>query len=213
MICGGFEACFSNKTSVILLQPWIAKAVGTNNKQKKNKHFYIKIFGMCDLKASWIWHELRAVPPPPRHIFPLPTYSDGQSAFPNDWHGVSLHPVSFIHIAERLRRQRSVSPNMKWVRADWRLQGVRECVKVQWNETSFVYVWMLYLHNCNLRRACSLSVCDSVCVWERSRVIKIQQFSHFLIGFPCDLGSTSFLSHLHPFASLKPDSCRICNCC
>lgn len=167
-----------------------------------HKNFWnVWLEGIMDLT----WTQSSSPPPV--------TYSDGQSAFPNDWHGVSLHPVSFIHIAERLRRQRSVSPNMKWVRVDWRLQGVRECVKVQWNETSFVYVWMLYLHNCNLRRACSLSLCDSVCVRERSRVIKIQQFSHFLIGFPCDLGSTSFLSHLHPFASLKPDSCRICNCC
>lgn len=81
----------------------------------------------------WIRHELRAVFSV-RFVFFPPTVRD--SMFHNDWHGVSLHPVSSIHVAETLRRQRSVSPNMKWM---WGLtESCRVCAwvcesTVKWN--------------------------------------------------------------------------------
>lgn len=188
---GGFEASFSNcGTSVILVQPWIAKDAATPASSRRISSTTFTYGAVSNvwlegIMEAWIWHELRA-----GFFFRLklffPTYSEGQSVVHYDWRGVSLRPVSSIHVALRLRRQWSVSPNMKWV---WGvIEGfavcVSECVKVQWNETCFVYVWMFYLHNCNLRGACSLSLCESVCVWQRSRVIKgssVTSSSGFLV--------------------------------
>lgn len=48
-------------------------------------------------------------------IFLFSPHSEGQREFHDEWRGVSLHPVSSIHAAERLISQRSVSPSMKWM--------------------------------------------------------------------------------------------------
>lgn len=117
-------------------------------------------------------------------------HSEGQHQFHNEWRGVSLHPVSSIHVCWKMYKSKICQPKYAWMVRGW-LRAKCVCVcEWKYSEMKLVLCAFGRLHNSNLRAACSLSMCVCLCVYEcereRTKVIKvrIQSLPHWVSLWP-----------------------------